>query len=122
MATREQIDRAARADRRPVGQMIDDRSTPYLYGATTPVEQAELDRATRLAARMAPDITEPLGLAPPPVPATAAEIIGHDVLEMLQRMLWDEGEAAARQWLAGIDPDTLRLAKAELARRRPGAR
>jgi len=122
MATREQIDRAALRDRRPVGQMIDDRSTPYLYGATTPVEQAELDRAARLVARMAPDITEPLGLAPPPVPATAAEIIGHDVLEMLQRMLWDEGEAAARQWLAGLPDTRVEAARRELARRRTGTR
>ncbi|MBX6387294.1 MAG: hypothetical protein IRZ07_30680 [Microbispora sp.] len=70
MATREQIERAARADRRPVGQMIDDHSTPYLYGATTPVEQAELDRAARLVARQAPDLLDMLGLPDPDRNAT----------------------------------------------------
>lgn len=121
MATADQIARAARRETRPINTAIDPRADHYLLGATAPVEQPELDRAARLAWRQAPHVAEVLDLAPPPVPVTAAEIVGHDVVEVLLRTLRHDGENAARQWLATLDEHALRLAKQELARRREAA-
>lgn len=133
MATREWIESAALKEKRPVGHYIERMSHHLLDGALT-VDQVEQARAARYLQRQSlppiPDPTDPdkvvhvreiLGLPEVPVPTSADAIIGHDVIEVLLRTLRRDGEAAARQWLAGLDADTLRLAKAELARRRQGA-
>ncbi|HEX6939370.1 MAG TPA: hypothetical protein VF158_08155, partial [Longimicrobiales bacterium] len=122
MATREWIEDAALKERRPVGRGTENSSIHLLDGALV-VDQVEQARAARYLQRQSlppiPDPTDPdkvvhvreiLGLPEVPVPASADAIIGHDVIEVLLRTLRRDGEAAARQWLAGLDPDTLRLA------------
>ncbi|MBX6387138.1 MAG: hypothetical protein IRZ07_29860 [Microbispora sp.] len=118
MALESQIDRAALVEKRPIGQIID-RAAVHILGGATARDPAEEARAARLLWRAAPDqdLADMLDLTPPPLPATAADIVGHDVLEVLLREL-RHGEAAARAFAADLPKERAKAAKRELARRR----
>lgn len=113
MATREQIDRAARADRKPVGNRATDRLV-----TVHPSDPGEDARAARLVARQAPDLLDVLGLTAPARPRTVREQLGHGVLEDLHRALWERGDDAARAVAADLLPMEIDAARRELARRR----
>lgn len=103
MATSDQIDAAATASRTPSkGDGFIDRKAQHILGGAYTYEQAEHARAARYTNRLAPDLLDVLGLAPPPRPAGVIDRFGDDCLTDLLRAL-TAGEGDARTVLHGMN-------------------
>ncbi|MBX6386533.1 MAG: hypothetical protein IRZ07_26755 [Microbispora sp.] len=118
MATAEWIESAARSEPKPLGDTLNRRADYYLAGATVPAEAIEVERAARLAWREAADVAAAFGLPTPGRPASSREAHGADLLDMLQRTIWRDGDDAARKVVADLTAEERQAARQELARRR----
>lgn len=123
MALESEIASAARAGQRP-SMLGKERFTgaeilTHVSRSTPDVEAAELARATRYLARVAPDLAEAIGLEPPAREGSVIELLGRDVLEDLYRSL-KGGDDAARAHVKALAPIEAQAAREVLRVRGEG--